>query len=178
MVRTVAYHGYRFDSYKRYMELNIKILGIMYFSFLITLTYVFNVYLCFINIFLFLSVTFYVLSFILFFYFLPVFFFKGPINLQKNFLEGLLLSQLYFMRETYIGGFTGKRKLFYYFTLVIGMVFLRVFDLYFIIISYFILVIFNTVVILFGLRKDSFIWNFYVNQLGYDKVVQIVGTPY
>jgi hypothetical protein len=81
------------------------------------------------------------------------------------------------MRETYIGGFTGKRKVFYYFTLIIGMVFLRVFDLYFIIISYFILVIFNTVVILFGSRKDSSIWNFYVNQLGYNKVVQIVGNP-
>ena len=82
------------------------------------------------------------------------------------------------MRVTYLTSFSVKRKAFHFFSTLVGLVCSRVFDLHFIILTYFLFLFLNSFIILYGSNSKSLIWNFYIKRLGYEKVVGIVGNPW
>ena len=78
-------------------------------------------------------------------------------------------SQLFYMRETYLTRLSGKRRAFYFFSMFVGLMFARVSDLPFIVLTYLLFIFLNSVIILYGSNKNSVIWNFYVNHVGYSE---------
>ena len=59
----------------------------------------------------------------------------------------------------------------------VGLMFARVLDLSFIVLTYLLFIFLNSVIILYGSNKNLVIWNFYVNHVGYSEVVDIFESP-
>jgi len=146
------------------------------FSFLFFFLIV-HFYFPFISFFLVVNILVYILVFIIIFYLLPLVWSQGLKKIGKRLLKSVLRSQLFFMRETYLTRLSGKRRAFHFFSMFVGLIFARVLDLPFIVLTYLLFIFLNSVIILYGSNKNSVIWNFYVNYVGYSEVVGIVGNP-
>jgi len=160
-------------KFKSYISRDIPIISLLLVIIFLGLHY------GIISFFLFFSSVLYIIIFFTFFYLLPsLLTFNRSQGVFDHCLQLILLSHLHFIKESYVTGFTGQRKVFTFFSLFVGMVSSRVFDIHCFIVVYFSLLFINMCILLYGSNENSFIWKFYVNILGYDTVCEIVGNPW
>lgn len=120
----------------------------------------------------------YYISFMFFFIIFPLLYKKGNNFLFTNIIREILLFQLHFLKETYVSKYQGSRKLFYYVSIFLGLISFKISNNTGIILALFLLLYINIIILLLGSNETSPVWKFFVENVGYDKCVSIVGNPF